>query len=75
MPRRRSTLANEGASRTQVFVALAVKISRLTLDQMLWRGEWKITQAALKQLATTEAWHSHAPADTTPRGSTARTAP
>jgi hypothetical protein len=47
-------------------VALAAKISRLTLDQMLWRGEWKITPAALKQLATTEAWRSHAPADTTP---------
>jgi hypothetical protein len=47
-------------------VALAAKISRLTLDQMLWRGEWKITPAALKQLGTTEAWRSHAPADTTP---------
>ena len=47
-------------------VALAAKISRLTLDQMLWRGEWKITPAAIKQLATTEAWRSHAPADTTP---------
>jgi len=47
-------------------VALAAKISRLTLDQMLWRGEWKITPAALKQLATTEAWRFHAPADTTP---------
>jgi hypothetical protein len=47
-------------------VALAAKISRLTLDQMLWRGEWKITPAALEQLASTEAWRSHAPADTTP---------
>jgi hypothetical protein len=47
-------------------VALAAKVSRLTLDQMLWRGEWKITPAALKQLGTTEAWRSHAPADTTP---------
>ena len=47
-------------------VALAAGISRLTLDQMLWRGEWKITPAALQQLATTETWRSHAPADTTP---------
>lgn len=47
-------------------VALAAGISRLTLDQMLWRGEWKITPAALQQLATTEAWRTHAPADTTP---------
>ena len=47
-------------------VALGAKISRLTLDQMLWRGEWKITPAALKQLATTEAWRTHATADTTP---------
>jgi len=66
MPRRRPTLANVGASRTQAFVALAAKISRLALDQMLWRGKWKITPAALKQLGTTEAWRSHAPADTTP---------
>jgi hypothetical protein len=43
-------------------------ISRLTLDQMLWRGEWKITPAALRQLATTDAWRSYAPADTTPDG-------
>ena len=40
-------------------VAVAAGISRLTLDQMLWRGEWKITSAALKQLATTEAWRTH----------------
>ena len=40
-------------------VALAAGISRLTLDQMLWRGEWKITPAALQQLATTEAWRTH----------------
>ena len=40
-------------------VALAAKVSRLTLDQMLWRGEWKITPAALKQLATTEAWRTY----------------
>jgi hypothetical protein len=47
-------------------VALGAKISRLTLDQMLWRGEWKIAPAALKQLGTTEAWRTHAPAGTTP---------
>jgi hypothetical protein len=47
-------------------VAEAMGVPRLVLDQMLWRGEWKITPAALKQLGTTEAWHSHAPADTTP---------
>jgi hypothetical protein len=49
-------------------VAIAAKISRLTLDQMLWRGEWKITPAALKELGTTEAWRTYGLADTTPEG-------
>ena len=47
-------------------VALAAKISRLTLDQMFWRGEWKITTAALKKLAATATWKSHGPGSFTP---------
>jgi hypothetical protein len=47
-------------------VALALKVGRLTLDQMLWRGEWKITPAALKQLAATKAWRTHGPTGATP---------
>ena len=47
-------------------VAAAAGLSRLTLDQMLWRGEWKITPAALKQLAATKAWRTHGPTGATP---------
>jgi hypothetical protein len=49
-------------------VAAAAGVSRLTLDQMLWRGEWKITQAALKLLATTAAWRRHGLEGFTPEG-------
>ena len=37
-------------------VAEAMGVSRLVLDQMLWRGEWKITQRALDELEKTAAW-------------------
>ncbi|MEI6156405.1 MAG: hypothetical protein WCP88_04300, partial [bacterium] len=47
-------------------VALAAGISRLTLDQMLWRGEWVVSDTALKQLATTAAWRTFGPVDATP---------
>jgi hypothetical protein len=35
-------------------------VSRLVLDQMLWRGEWKITQHALDELEKTAAWKKFA---------------
>jgi len=41
-------------------VAEAMGISRLVLDQMLWRGEWKITQRALDELEKTAAWKKFA---------------
>jgi hypothetical protein len=41
-------------------VAEAMGVSRLVLDQMLWRGEWKITQFALDQLEKTVAWKKFA---------------
>jgi hypothetical protein len=41
-------------------VAEAMGVSRLVLDQMLWRGEWKITQFALDQLEKTAAWKKFA---------------
>ena len=37
-------------------VAEAMGVSRLVLDQMLWRGEWKITQHALDDLEKSAAW-------------------
>ena len=37
-------------------VAAATGLSRLTLDQMLWRGEWKVSQDALDELERTTAW-------------------
>jgi hypothetical protein len=48
--------------------AMAVEITQDILKSVkvasnLW---WKITPAVLKQLAATEAWRTHAPADTTP---------
>ena len=48
--------------------AIAAEISQDSLKSVkVASGSWwKITPAALKQLGTTEAWHSHAPADTTP---------
>jgi hypothetical protein len=41
-------------------VAEAMGVSRLVLDQMLWRGEWKITQRALDDLENTAAWKKFA---------------
>jgi len=41
-------------------VAEAMGVSRLVLDQMLWRGEWKITQHALDELEKTAAWKKFA---------------
>ena len=41
-------------------VAEAMGVSRLVLDQMLWRGEWKITQAALDELEKTTPWKKFA---------------
>ena len=41
-------------------VAEAMRISRLVLDQMLWRGAWKITQAALDELEKTTPWKKFA---------------
>ena len=37
-------------------VAKAAGIPRLVLDQMLWRGEWKLSQAAFDALEKTAAW-------------------
>jgi hypothetical protein len=37
-------------------VAEAAGIPRLVLDQMLWRGEWKVTQYALDALEKTAVW-------------------
>lgn len=47
-------------------VARAARIDRLVLDQLLWRGEWKVTDAALRALGRTEAWRLHAPGGHTP---------
>ena len=41
-------------------VAEAMGVSRLVLDQMLWRGEWKITKAALDELEKTTPWKKFA---------------
>jgi hypothetical protein len=41
-------------------VAKAAKLPRLVLDQMLWRGAWKITQAALDELEKTTPWKKFA---------------
>ena len=41
-------------------VAEAMGVSRLVLDQMLWRGEWKVTQAALDELEKTTPWKKFA---------------
>ena len=41
-------------------VAEAMGVTRLVLDQMLWRGEWKVTQAALDELEKTTPWKKFA---------------
>ena len=41
-------------------VAEAMGVSRLVLDQMLWRGAWKITHAALDELEKTTPWKKFA---------------
>jgi hypothetical protein len=42
------------------------EIACATCGKPTWEGCGEHIEYALKQLATTEAWHSHAPADTTP---------
>jgi hypothetical protein len=59
---------NLSISEEALEAAIAAEISQDSLKSVkvalgLW---WKITPAALKQLAATEAWRTHAPADTTP---------
>lgn len=41
-------------------VAKSLGVSRLVLDQMLWRGEWKITNKVLDDLAKTPEWRRFA---------------
>ena len=55
-------------SEEAVEAAMAVEITQDSLKSVIVasRSWWRITPAAMKQLATTEAWRSHAPADTTP---------
>ena len=55
-------------------VAKAAKLPRLVLDQMLWRGEWKITQVALDELEKTTPWKKFARGYGKVRGRTVRPA-
>ena len=41
-------------------VAEAMGVTQLVLDQMLWRGAWKITHAALDELEKTTPWKKFA---------------